>query len=390
MFIRALGGQVGRYFIKRMNAVVAAAAALFISLLLPVGAASAVSVISPQGSLTAVSASAANNAWAVGCRPATFQCPGNGADVAYHWNGLAWKQVSVPMPVPPNPLDTESGQLTGVKVISSADAWAVGASSPTGAQLVHWNGTVWKQVAVPKLPAPYGTDYTLSGVGASSATNVWAVGYGGDNESITLHFNGRSWSRVASPSPGSTYLYGVTVTSASSAWAVGSDIGSCACAKALILRWNGKAWKVAVNAFPSPTTILTSVAAVSGSDVWAGGYTRNTVNYTLLMKWNGSSWTRSTSGLGISSLAGFTDVFGVAATSPGNAWAVGSRVLHWNGTTWKPVGTPALPGLGLSSLTSVAATSGANAWAVGSYNDTTDVPHIVILRWNGKAWTRVA
>ena len=239
------------------------------------------------------------------------------------------------------------------------------------------------------MPAPYGTDYTLSGVGASSASNVWAVGFGGDNQSIALHFNGRSWSRVPSPSPGSTYLYGVIATSASNAWAVGSDIGSCACAKALILHWNGKAWKVAVSGFPSTTSILYSVAAVSGSDVWAGGYTRATVNFTLLMKWNGSSWKRVTSGLGIANPAGFTDVFGVAATSPGNVWAAGSRMLHWNGSTWKPVGIPALPGFGLSSLTGIAATSGSNAWAVGSYNGTADLSHIVILRWNGKAWTRV-
>jgi hypothetical protein len=369
----------------------AAAGTLVAYLLLPVGAAGAASVTSPRGSLTAVSASAADNAWAVGCRPATFQCPGNGVDVAYHWNGSAWKQVSVPMPVPPNPADTESGQLTGVKVISPTDAWAVGDSSPTGAQIVHWNGTAWKQVAVPKLPSPYGAGYSLSGVGASSASNVWAVGYGGDNDSITLRYNGKSWSRVASPSPGSTYLYGVAATSASNAWAVGSDVGSCACDKALILRWNGKAWKVVVNAFPAPSSAsaLNSVVALSATSAWAGGYTRATANVALLMNWNRSSWKRVTSGIGYGSAAGATDVFGVTATASDDVWAVGSRILHWNGATWKSVGIPALPGLGLSFLAGVAATSRTNAWAVGSYNDTADVSHIVILRWNGKAWIRV-
>jgi hypothetical protein len=305
----------------------AGAAAVVACLLLPAATAGAATVRSPQGSLTAVSASSVSNAWAVGCRPATFQCPGNGADVAYHWNGSAWKQIAVAMPVPPNPQDTESGQLTGVKVISRADAWAVGSSSPTGAQIVHWNGRVWKQVAVPKLPSPYGTDYTLSGVGASSASDVWAVGYGGNGNSITLHFNGRSWRRVASPSPGSTYLYSVTATSARNAWAVGSDIGSCACSKALILHWNGTAWKVVVNAFPAPSSasLLYSVAAVSGRNAWAGGFTRATANYTLMMNWNGASWKRVTSGISIRNPAGFTNVFGVAATSSRDVWAVGSE-----------------------------------------------------------------
>jgi hypothetical protein len=373
----------------RTAAVLAGAAALAVYLPLPAGSASIASVMSPQGSLTAVSASSARNAWAVGCRPATFQCPANGVDVAYHWDGSAWKQVPVPMPVPPNPQDTESGQLTGVKVISPADAWAVGTSSPTGAQIVHWNGTVWKQVAVPTLPAPFGTDYALNGVGASSASNVWAVGEDGDNKSITLHFNGRSWKRMASPSPGSTFLNGVVATSARNAWAVGDENGSCACDKALILHWNGAAWKVAVNAFPASQSILTSVTAVSGSNAWAGGFTDGTVNSALLMRWNGSSWKRIISGIGIHQPAGVTDVFGVAAASSRNVWAAGSRLLHWNGTAWKSVKIPALPGLGLGSLSGVTATFGTNAWAVGFYNGSADLAHIVILRWNGKTWTRV-
>ena len=363
----------------------AGAAALLGGLLLPAGAVGAASVTSPDGSLTAVSASSASNAWAVGCRPATFECPGEGVDVAYHWNGSAWKQVPVPMPVPPNPADTPSGQLTGVKVISAADAWAVG-TSEAGAQIVHWNGTAWKQVAVPRLPSPYFAGYSLAAVGASSASNVWAVGYGGDNESITLHYNGKSWRRVASPDRGSTYLYGVTVTSAGNAWAVGADIGSCACEKALILRWNGQAWKVVTSAYPSPASTLNSVAAVPGSGPWAGGYSRDFVNVTLLMKWNGSSWQRSTAGLGTKDPAGFTYVFGVAGSSASDVWAAGSRLLHWNGTTWKTLSVPKLPGLGLNGLTAVAATSRTSAWAVGSYDDTASVPHIVILHWNGKAW----
>jgi hypothetical protein len=367
----------------------AGAAALLGCLLVPAGTAGAAPVTSPEGSLTAISALSASNAWAVGCRPATFQCPGAGVDVAYHWNGKTWKQFPVPMPVPPNPQDTLSGQLTGVKVISASDAWAVGDSS-NGAQIAHWNGTSWKQVAVPRLPSPYFTDYSLAAVSASSPSNVWAVGYGGNNDSITLHYNGKSWSRVASPSPGSTYLYGVTVLSSGNAWAVGADIGSCACEKALILHWNGQAWKVATSAYPSPASTLNSVTAVPGSGPWAGGYSRDFVNITLLMKWNGSSWKRATAGLGTSDPAGFTYIFGVAASSASDVWAAGSRLLHWNGTTWKTVSVPKLPGLGLNSLAAVAATSRTNAWALGSYDDTASVPHIVILHWNGKAWARAA
>jgi hypothetical protein len=61
---------------------------------------------------------------------------------------------------------------------------------------------------------------------------------------------------------------------------------------------------------------------------------------------------------------------GVAATSAGNAWAVGGAnsgktlIVHWNGTAWSRVPSPSLSGF--ASLSGVAATSATNAWAVGS------------------------
>jgi hypothetical protein len=392
---------------RKTSVVLAAAAALAACLLVPAGSAAAIpatalratalpaapvqatrlAAAAPQGSLAGVSASSASDAWAVGCLPATFQCPGEGVDAAYHWNGKTWKRFAVPMPVPPNPLDTLSGQLNGVKAISPADAWAVG-SAATGAQIAHWNGRAWQQVAVPALPAPYGIDYTLTAVGASSPSNVWAVGFAGNGATVTLHFNGKSWKRIASPSPGVTNLYGVTVTSAGNAWAVGTDGGTCSCGKSLIMRWNGKAWKVVLNAYTVPlgNSVLHSVAAVSGTNAWADGYMAN--NQILTLNWNGKAWKRVTAGIALPNPASVTAAFGVAATSSRDVWAVGTRILHWNGKAWKIISIPKLPALGLGLLYGVAATSGANAWAVGYYNTAGVEPGIVILHWNGKTWAR--
>ena len=380
----------------RFAGLLAASAAVAPSLILPVGSASAApSVTSPLGNLTAASASAGNNAWAVGCRPlATGQCPSSGADSAYHFNGKSWKAVPVPMPVPPNPQDSEEGQFNGVATISATDAWAVGTASPTGAQIAHWNGKSWKQISVPALPSPYGKSYTLSAVSASSASNVWAVGSGGNGETIALHFNGKSWKRVHSPSPGTSFLNGVVTTSSRNAWAVGTDSGSCSCAKAVIERWNGKTWKVAFNGLPSFQTFLAGVAASSASNAWAVGFTHATVNVSALMHWNGKSWKRVTNGAGPGTANGASTVFGVATTSAKNAWAAGSgasrtKIMRFTGTSWKSVPLPAEPGL-VSSLAAVTATSVSNAWAVGSYTDGTNTPHAVILHWNGTSWKRVA
>ncbi len=82
---------------------------------------------------------------------------------------------------------------------------------------------------------------------------------------------------------------------------------------------------------------------------------------------------------------------GVAASSRANAWAVGSSggktlILHWNGTAWKKLPSPAPAG---SSLSSVAAVSAGNAWAVGCTSCYTSSPKALILRWNGTAWKKV-
>jgi hypothetical protein len=64
-------------------------------------------------------------------------------------------------------------------------------------------------------------------------------------DTLTLRWNGHAWLRVPSPSPGpaqgnAAILNSVAELSASSAWAVGTCDGATA---ALILHWNGHAWK---------------------------------------------------------------------------------------------------------------------------------------------------
>ena len=81
------------------------------------------------------------------------------------------------------------------------------------------------------------------------------------------------------------------------------------------------------------------------------------------------------------------ELSGVAAISATNAWAVGSTgtgktlIVHWNGKTWTRVPSPG------GAFHGVAATSARSAWAVGS---TSNGHHssfqTLILRWNGTAW----
>jgi hypothetical protein len=93
------------------------------------------------------------------------------------------------------------------------------------------------------------------------------------------------------------------------------------------------------------------------------------------------------------------ELYGVAALSAGDAWAVGNYqtgpsgslnlIEHWNGRTWKLVHSPDLGGpAGDDTLYSVTAVSARNIWAVGYYDDgDIDHPQPLIEHWNGARWT---
>jgi hypothetical protein len=192
-------------------------------------------------------------------------------------------------------------------------------------------------------PNPAGsTVNNLRGVAATSPRNAWAVGYyhsgtASADKTLIEHWNGSSWTLVPSPNPGvsahSNYLRAVAATSASNAWAVGdyfTGSGPSSADHTLIEHWNGTSWKHV----PSPSP--------------GGAFT-------------------------------YDALYGVAATSPSNAWAVGSSVPgsvtlteHWNGSAWAVVPSPNPGGTSNQNiLTGVAMTSATNVWAVGLYFSST-------------------
>jgi hypothetical protein len=138
---------------------------------------------------------------------------------------------------------------------------------------------------------------------------------------------------------------------------------------------------------------LFGVAATSARNAWAVGGAVNS-GKTLILHWDGTAWARVPSPTPV----GETELYAVAATSARNAWAVGGGgaspgktiILHWNGTAWKTVPSPTPRGGG--ALFGVAATSAGNAWAVGCAGNCFQGfggIKTLILHWNGTAWTRV-
>jgi hypothetical protein len=345
-----------------------------------------VSVGSGRNAFTAVAMAARCDAWAVG----SFEKGGASQTLTERWNGTRWRHVTSP-----NPAGLSNGDsLNGVATTSSADAWAVGwyIKGGSGQTLTeHWNGTQWKHVPSPN-PGGLRHRDSLKGVSATSAGDAWAVGFYGNGsalQTLILHWDGIRWTRVPSRNPGGAsnddVLTGVAARSPRDVWAVGWFYNGKA-QRTLIEHWDGTRWtRVPSPNRDSPLNILNGVTATTASDAWAVGYFLNgrLMQRTLVERWNGTRWVRQPSPNRTGDAA--SDVlFGVAASSATNAWAVGysgccvyqTLTLHWNGTAWS-IRASGNPG-GASNdnvFKGVAARPRSRPWAVGYIlTDTTTRP----------------
>lgn len=196
-------------------------------------------------------------------------------------------------------------------------------------------------------------------------------------------------------------LYGIARSSGSTLWAVGSyEAKAYAPFLTLTERWDGTSWSVVSSPNDgSGDNVLYGVAAVSTKDVWAVGErnpTSTAQTRTLIEHWNGSAWSivRNPSPGQLSVLSS------VAAISAKDVWAVGSffnfsgnqqtLVEHWNGSKWSVVKSPS-PGASYNGLGHLAAVSSKDIWATGSSSsDSGDTSQTLVERWNGSQWTIVS
>jgi hypothetical protein len=192
-------------------------------------------------------------------------------------------------------------------------------------------------------------------------------------------------------------LSAVTALGTSDIWAVGNRHAPGTDTYApLAEHWNGSTWRALPTPDPSSLdAVLSSVVAVSASDVWAVGFFEDSHTFRSLVEhWNGSSWKVVASP---NAGGGENILSGTAAVGARDVWAVGTaqaapgsprRTLaeHWNGSSWKVVATPNI-GPGDNLLQAVTATGSSNAWAVGDTN--TNYTSALAIHWNGRSWQTV-
>jgi alpha-tubulin suppressor-like RCC1 family protein len=293
--------------------------------------------------LEAVSSAAANDAWSVGTNSLVSPRP-----LAEHWNGTAWKTVTVPMPT-----GAAQATLHGVDDLSPTNAWAVGVTQdPTAGNqrtlIEHWDGTKWTVIPSPNPEVGSGAFDELKAVGGIGPKDLWAVGdfSNGINFIGMLfeHWDGTAWTFVPPPSVGTDFATAVAAISSNDVWVVGDTAQATESA-----HWDGHAWKFIQTPILmdgiAPQNFLTGVTATGPNDVWASGYEDNVNQQNLAdpytLHWTGTQWTLTkipdpgTEG---------SRLRGVTALSPTDVWTVGttgqtdgallSLTEHFDGTAW--------------------------------------------------------
>jgi hypothetical protein len=246
-----------------------------------------------------------------------------------------------------------------------------------GGHLLHWDGQQFESIDV---GAPLGDFASISGSGPD---DVWISADNGTDfsgSSVVAHFDGRHWSRE----DGNPNGYGESIVSGSSpddVWMF--DIGS-------VERFDGREWISGQKPSPimqTPGYIgvpagyeYPSYAWVGGvNDVWVPGEQVG----AIVQHYGCGRWV--TQQLQPNADTSGSAVIAVYGIDSDDVWAVGgfrdefgaggaerSIALHWNGTAWTNVRTPAPATIARTAqwtpasamLSSVHASSRTNVWAV--------------------------
>jgi hypothetical protein len=296
--------------------------------------------------------------------------------------GCSWRPVNV----------TGGSQLHSVSAVSDSDIWAVGNASSAGKPFaMHYDGSGWSAVPVPTKGAG---KIDLYDVDAFSKKNAWAVGYStdatGHRRTLTEHWNGTSWKIVPSANRGTGHntLLGVAIVSGSHVWAVGYTGTTAGEYDPLIEHWNGTSWRT----FP-PTELggisatLEDVAVVAPSNIVAVGHTPSNPH---VERYDGLQWNNESDA---AMQIGSASLLGVSATSAGAQWAVGAftnlaepvaeRNIGHQWTLKSPKNVGARP----NELEGVSALSATSAFAVGSYVTSGGTHRALAERFSNGSWT---
>ena len=235
----------------------------------------------------------------------------------------------------PVALDLPNIGLSNISMASATEGWAIGNYTDSSASvLLHYYDGAWNKVPLPADPTVaeiYVSD-DFSEVQAAGPDNVWLVvdtpktTQGQMSPMLLLHVVNGQWASVGTPLP---ILDSLAPLGSNDLWIVGqtSTISNGADTYRFAHYHNGQ-WTVMRQ--PAGAE-LTTLHAVSPTDIWASGYIPNDRNPSaslpIVARYDGASWQVSPQSIPPNSGAG-TTAFMLAA---GEGWAERTREVFPNG-----------------------------------------------------------
>lgn len=311
----------------------------------------------------------------------------------------AWKLQPLPNPgTKQHP--AKKIALSGVSCPARNACTAVGSYYATSLKMTvtlaaRWNGQKWSIEQAANPPESVGD--VLSGVSCSSRTNcqtAGAINTGAGDKALPEGRSVSGWAYEPFPfiaEATSSFLTGVSCTTASACTAVGGYFNSSSDELPLAGRWNGAQWVQQSVPLPSGSVSagLGGVSCASARRCVAVGGPSGPFAET----WNGVVWTAVSTPVPHSLNPG--ELYGVSCWSSSDCMAVGDYVndhdhtvaltQRWNGTAWKFEKVANAAGTAGGNLLGVSCPSARDCTAVGWYlRNGRQAP--LAEAWNGKRW----
>ncbi|MGW4104551.1 hypothetical protein, partial [Streptomyces sp. NPDC004976] len=204
---------------------------------------------------------------------------------------------------------------------------------------------------------------------------TWLIG-SRDGAQVLMRRDGNGWRDLPVP-PGS--VYGLHILAADDVWAAGAGASG-----ATVSHWDGRAWRqTVVDGYPRSG--VSSVLAVSPTEVWAGGtagFIGGPVGRPippLLVRFDGQEWNRVTVPTDFGNISSLTPALsgalGWVAVARSQKWgppgsypplAPGPDFLAWDGQSFTGHDEPAVTGEGDSRMLRLTPVPGTETvWSVG-------------------------
>jgi hypothetical protein len=209
-----------------------------------------------------------SDVWAFG------EAGSRGPAVVRHWDGTAWRTVSVPVGMP-----------VTVDGVAPGDIWALGVSQATlrrahqAIVAMHWNGTAWSAPRLPAFPpVKAGYPWVATAITAAGPRDAWVAETPAVNQRtgfspaglILLHWNGSTW-RTVVENRGLRGVTGLTRDGHGGFWLTAADPARPQAGDIIDYR-NGTFTSQPAPARPGETGAASGIVAVPGTaSGWAAG-----------------------------------------------------------------------------------------------------------------------